>query len=465
MRSSTACGTGVWNGMNGSAEETIYALATASGRAGVSMFRVSGPAAFEGLRRLTGLIGLEPRMAVRATVSDGDAAIDDGLVLAFPGPASFTGEDVVEYQLHGGRAVQTAMLRTLAAQPGYRMAEPGEFSRRAVLNGKMDLTAAEGIADLVDAETEAQRLQARRQSRGALGALYQDWRQRMLRVLGHIEALVDFPDEDLPQEVWDGIRGQVYDLDASISAHLDDGGRGERLRDGLRMAIIGPPNAGKSSLLNWLSKRDAAIVSEVAGTTRDIIEIHLDIFGYPILVADTAGLREGADFIESEGIRRARAWAETADLVLDLADARSAGERQEAVFGNAERILIATKADLLSDAERGLLNKDRITVSVATGEGMDRLLAMIADKAAALMDLGEAPAITRARHRDGLTESLEHLRRALAQCAFEAEEFDVEYGLVAEDLRLAARALGRVTGAVDIEEILDLVFSEFCIGK
>ena len=442
MRSSTACGTGVWNGMNGSAEETIYALATASGRAGVSMFRVSGPAAFEGLRRLTGLIGLEPRMAVRATVSDGDAAIDDGLVLAFPGPASFTGEDVVEYQMHGGRAVQTAMLRALAAQPGYRMAEPGEFSRRAVLNGKMDLTAAEGIADLVDAETEAQRLQARRQSRGALGALYQDWRQRMLRVLGHIEALVDFPDEDLPQEVWDGIRGQVYDLDASISAHLDDGGRGERLRDGLRMAIIGPPNAGKSSLLNWLSKRDAAIVSEVAGTTRDIIEIHLDIFGYPILVADTAGLREGADFIESEGIRRARAWAETADLVLDLADARFAGERQGAVSGNAERILIATKADLLSDAERDPLNKDRITVSVATGEGMDRLLAMIADKAAALMDLGEAPAITRARHRDGLTESLEHLRRALAQCAFEAEEFGVEYGLVAEDLRLAARALG-----------------------
>lgn len=465
MRSSTACGTGVWNGMNGSAEETIYALATASGRAGVSMFRVSGPAAFEGLRRLTGLIGVEPRMAVRATVSDAEGAIDDGLVLTFPGPASFTGEDVVEYQMHGGRAVQTAMLRTLAAQPGYRMAEPGEFSRRAVLNGKMDLTAAEGIADLVDAETEAQRLQARRQSRGALGALYQDWRQRMLRVLGHIEALVDFPDEDLPQEVWDGIRGQVYDLDASISVHLDDGGRGERLRDGLRMAIIGPPNAGKSSLLNWLSKRDAAIVSEVAGTTRDIIEIHLDISGYPILVADTAGLREGADFIESEGIRRARAWAETADLVLDLADARFAGERQGAVSGNAERILIATKADLLSDAERDPLNKDRITVSVATGEGMDRLLVMIADKAAALMDLGEAPAITRARHRDGLTESLEHLRRALAQCAFEAEEFGVEYGLVAEDLRLAARALGRVTGAVDIEEILDLVFSEFCIGK
>ncbi len=467
MRSSAACGTGVWNGMNGSAEETIYALATASGRAGVSMFRVSGPAAFEGLQRLTGLIGVEPRMAVRATVSDGDGAIDDGLVLAFPGPASFTGEDVVEYQMHGGRAVQSAMLRALAAQPGYRMAEPGEFSRRAVLNGKMDLTAAEGIADLVDAETEAQRLQARRQSRGALGALYQDWRQRMLRVLGHIEALVDFPDEDLPPEVWDGIRGQVYDLDASISAHLDDGGRGERLRDGLRMVIIGPPNAGKSSLLNWLSKRDAAIVSDVAGTTRDVIEIHLDISGYPILVADTAGLREGADFIESEGIRRARAWADSADLVLDLADARSTGEKDEVepVSGNAERILIATKADLLSDAERGVLEKDRVAVSVATGEGMDGLLAMIADKAAILMDLGEAPAITRARHREGLTESLEHLRRALGQCAFEADEFDVEYGLVAEDLRLAARALGRVTGAVDIEEILDLVFSEFCIGK
>lgn len=461
------CGMGVENGMNGSAEETIYALATASGRAGVSMFRVSGPAAFAGLQRLTGLVGLEPRVAVRATVSDSEGAIDDGLVLAFPGPASFTGEDVVEYQMHGGRAVQSAMLRALAAQPGYRMAEPGEFSRRSVMNGKMDLTAAEGIADLVDAETEAQRLQARRQSRGALGTLYQGWRQRMLRVLGHIEALVDFPDEDLPPEVWDGIRGQVYDLDASISAHLDDGGRGERLRDGLRMAIIGPPNAGKSSLLNWLSKRDAAIVSDVAGTTRDIIEIHLDISGYPILVADTAGLREGADFIESEGIRRARAWAETADLVLDLADASSTGkgERLVPVSGDAERILIATKADLLPDSNRGQFGKDRIAISVATGEGMDGLLGMIAEKAAILMDLGEAPAITRARHREGLTESLEHLRRALTECAFKADEFDVEYGLVAEDLRLAARALGRVTGAVDIEEVLDLVFSEFCIGK
>ena len=208
-------------------------------------------------------------------------------------------------------------------------------------------------------------------------------------------------------------------------------------------------------------------MSDVAGTTRDIIETYLDIFGYPVLVADTAGLREGADFIESEGIRRARAWAESADLILDLADVRSPMERDEVepVTGNAERLLVATKIDLLSDSERGQMNKDRLGVSVMTGEGMDRLLAVIGEKAAVLMDLGETPAITRARHRAGLTESLEHLRRALARCSFEAEEGDVEYGLVAEDLRLASRALGRVTGAVDIEEVLDLVFSEFCIGK
>ena len=453
--------------MNGSTEETIYALATASGRAGISIFRVSGPAAFRGLKRLTGLLGVEPRKAVRVTVFNGEGPIDDGLVLAFPGPASFTGEDVVEYQMHGGRAVQAAMIRALADQPGYRIAEPGEFSWRAVFNGKMDLTAAEGIADLVDAETEAQRRQAQRQSRGALGIVYQDWRHRMLRVLGHIEALVDFPDEDLPQEVWCGIRRQVYDLEASVSAHLADGGRGERLRDGLRMAIIGPPNVGKSSLLNWLSKRDIAIVSDVAGTTRDIIETYLDISGYPVLVADTAGLREGADRIESEGIRRARAWAESADLILDLADVRSLMERDkgEPVTGHAERLLVATKVDLLSHFERGQLNQDQLMVSTVTGEGMDRLLTLVGEKASILMDLGETPAITRARHRAGLTEALEHLRRALDQCSFDAGEDGVEYGLVAEDLRLATRALGRVTGAVDIEEILDLVFSEFCIGK
>jgi len=450
--------------MNGSPDDTIYALASAAGRAGVAVFRVSGPGAFEGLRCLTGLAGVEPRYAVRATVRDGEEVVDDGLVLAFAAPASFTGEDVVEYQLHGGRAVETAMLRVLAKQPGYRIAEPGEFSRRAVLNGKMDLTAAEGIADLVDAETDAQRVQARRQSRGALGALYADWRAQIVKILAYIEALVDFPDEDLPEEVWQRIRSQMEVLETGIAAHLDDGGRGERLRDGLRMAIIGPPNAGKSSLLNWLSRRDAAIVSDVAGTTRDVIEVHLDISGFPILVADTAGLRESMDSVETEGIRRARAWAASADLVLDLREAADESAPVETVEGQ-ERILVATKVDQLSEAARAKLSGSRIGVSVKTGEGTDRLLSRIGEIAADLMDVGEAPALTRARHREGLAECLEHLRRARAQASFEAGEEDVEYGLVAEDLRLAARALGRVTGAVDIEEILDLVFSEFCIGK
>lgn len=445
--------------MNASPDDTIYALASAAGRAGVAVFRASGPAAFEGLQRLTGLVGIEPRYAVRATVRDGEEVVDDGLVLAFAAPASFTGEDVVEYQLHGGRAVETAMLRALAAQPGHRIAEPGEFSRRAVLNGKMDLTAAEGIADLVDAETDAQRLQARRQSRGALGALYQDWRAQIIRILAYIEALVDFPDEDLPPEVWAEIRRRMESLESGISGHLDDGGRGERLRDGLRMAIVGPPNAGKSSLLNWLSRRDAAIVSDVAGTTRDVIEVHLDIKGFPVLVADTAGLREGMDSVETEGIRRARAWADSADLVLDL---REAGDEGSVESGDgSERILVATKIDRGEHSGAD----GRIGISVKTGEGTDLLLARIGEAAARLMDVGEAPALTRARHREGLSDCLEHLRRAAALADFKEGEEGVEYGLVAEDLRLAARSLGRVTGAVDIEEILDLVFSEFCIGK
>lgn len=450
--------------MNGAANDTIYALATAAGRAGVAVYRVSGRGAFPGLQALTGLVGIEPRYAVRATVTDGAEVVDDGLVLAFAAPASFTGEDVVEYQLHGGRAVESAMLRALSRLEGYRAAEPGEFSRRAVLNGKMDLTAAEGIADLVDAETEAQRIQARRQSRGALGTLYGDWRRMIIKILAYIEALVDFPDEDLPPEVWAEISAQMQVLEDGISSHLDDGGRGERLRDGLRMAIVGPPNAGKSSLLNWLSKRDVAIVSDVAGTTRDVIEVHLDISGYPVLVADTAGLRESVDSIETEGIRRARAWAESADLVLELAEAgtdtdSSSGE------GGPERLLVATKVDRVAKTAREALSKERLPVSVMTGEGTEDLLAHIAEAAARLMDVGEAPALTRARHREGLMVCLEHLRRAASLAAFETGHEEVEFGLVAEDLRLAARALGRVTGVVDIEEILDLVFSEFCIGK
>lgn len=450
--------------MRGSPDDTIYALASASGRAGVAVFRVSGPAAFEGLRDLTGLAGIEPRYALRASVGVGGEAIDDGLVLAFPGPASFTGEDVVEYQLHGGRAVESAMLRALSGLEGHRLAEPGEFTRRAVLNGKMDLTAAEGLADLVDAETDAQRIQARRQSRGALGALYQDWRSEIIRILAYIEALVDFPDEDLPPEVWSEIRSRMAELESGIRNHLDDGGRGERLRDGLRMAIVGPPNAGKSSLLNWLSKRDAAIVSEVAGTTRDVIEVHLDISGFPVLVADTAGLRESTDSIETEGIRRARAWAESADLVLDLLEA---GEEGEADLGREgpERILVGTKIDRLPEVGRAAALGERLGISVRSGEGMEMLMARISEATARLMDLGEAPALTRARHRQGLSACLEHLVRAGADGAFDGSEGEAEFGLVAEDLRLAARELGKVTGAVDVEEILDLVFSEFCIGK
>jgi tRNA modification GTPase len=276
--------------------ETIFALATAPGRAGVAVVRVSGPKTALVLKAFTGNDSFRPRVASLRTLRDprNREALDDALVLWFPGPRSFTGEDVAELHLHGGRAVVAGVVEALGALPGLRVAEPGEFTRRAFENGKLDLTAAEGLADLVDAETSAQRRQALRQMEGALGRVYEGWRERLTRALAHIEADIDFPDEDLPTGVADAVRPVLDTLVAEIQAHLEDGRRGERLREGLHIAIVGAPNAGKSSLLNALARREAAIVSARAGTTRDVIEVHLDLGGFPVVLADTAGLREAA---------------------------------------------------------------------------------------------------------------------------------------------------------------------------
>lgn len=436
---------------------TIFALSSAPGRAGVAVIRLSGPAAGSALSALTGRPLPPARQATLAALVDprSDDLLDRALVLHFPGPASFTGEDVVELHVHGGRAVVDSVFDALAAMPGLRPAEPGEFTRRAFENGKLDLTEAEGIADLVDAETRAQQRQALRQMDGALGRLYDGWRDRLSRALAHIEADLDFPDEDLPEGVAEQVRPELALLIAEIGRHLDDNRRGERLRSGVQIAILGPPNAGKSSLLNALARRDAAIVSERAGTTRDVIEVHLDLGGYPVIVADTAGLRQASDEIEDEGIRRARARAEQADVKILLFDALDWPELDPEVTGLADgdSLTVLNKLDLRPDLD---LPEGFIGVSVRTGEGMGGLLGRLEELVADRLGGSGAPSLTRLRHRQALEECREALLRAEGAPLPE---------LVAEDVRLALRALGRITGKVDVEDLLDIVFRDFCIGK
>ena len=330
--------------------QTIFALASGRGRAGIAVVRVSGPHAGPALERLAGRTP-PPRRAVRARIRDGSGELlDDGLILWFPAPASFTGEDVAELHVHGGRAVIDGLLQALGRCPGLRPADPGEFSRRAFANRKLDLTAAEGLADLIEAETAAQRRQALRQLQGELAGLYDGWRARLLQALAHAEAAIDFADEDLPLDLEASVGGSVRALAVELAAHLDDGRRGERLRSGIEVAIVGPPNAGKSSLLNALAGRAAAIVSPHPGTTRDVIEVALDLGGYPVLLADTAGVRDGIDEVEREGVARARARAQTADIRLVVLDGALWPHADEATLGLIDEtsIVVLNKADLLA---------------------------------------------------------------------------------------------------------------------
>jgi tRNA modification GTPase len=440
---------------------TIFALATAPGRSGVAVVRVSGPDAAVTLAALTNRPLPEPRRAALVTLRDpasGDA-LDDALVLRFTAPASFTGEDVVELHLHGGRAVVAGVIAALAARPGLRLAEPGEFTRRAFENGKLDLTEAEAVADLIDAETTAQRRQALRQMDGALGRLYDGWRDRLTRALAHIEADIDFAEDDLPGGVADAVRPVIERLLAEITDHLNDGGRGERLREGLHIAIVGAPNAGKSSLLNALARRDAAIVSARAGTTRDIIEVQLDLGGYPVVLADTAGLREAAaDEVEEEGIRRARDRAARADVKVAVFDATALPDLDPATLAliDADSVVVLNKCDVATVTPPAIAGASPVLLSARTGAGLrdleQRLTAFSADRLA----VGSAPSLTRARHRAALDECRTALGRALTAPLPE---------LAAEDIRLASRALGRITGRVDVEDLLDIIFRDFCIGK
>lgn len=441
---------------------TIFAPATAPGRGAVAIIRLSGPGAGSALNALCGECP-PPRLATLRKVRDpaDGAVLDQALILWFPTPDSVTGEDVAEIHLHGGLAVSASVLDALAAMPDLRPAESGDFTRRAFENGKMDLTEAESIADLVDAETRGQQAQALRQMQGALGRVYDGWRQRLMRGLAHLEADLDFPDEELPDDVTLSVRSETAALASEIAAHLDDGRRGERLRAGFRVVILGAPNVGKSSLLNALARRDAAIVSERAGTTRDVVEVHLSLGGMPVILLDTAGLRESVDEIEEEGIRRARERAADADFKLFVFDATAEPDPEVLALVDGDSLIVANKLDLAPrrDGPIRLGGVVASGLSVRTGQGLDTLEARLTEAVTARLTGSDAPALTRARHRSALEDCLAALRRAAGAAGAAEPE------LAAEDVRLAVRSLGRITGRVDVEDLLDVIFRDFCIGK
>ena len=440
------------------AVETIYALSSAPGRAGIAVIRVSGPEAGAVYAAFTGVATDVPRLVQRVNLRDpvSGERLDDGLAIWFPAPHSYTGEDVVEFHIHGGIAVPSAVLDALSRKSGLRFAEPGEFTRRAFLGGKLDLTESEGVIDLIDAETDAQRRQALRQSGGALRQLYEAWIDRLTGVLAHLEADIDFPDEDLPDTIIGAEKHHILLLIDQMSQHLDDGQRGERLRSGLEIAIIGPPNAGKSSLLNLLARRDAAIVSSRAGTTRDVIEVHLDLAGYPVVLADTAGIREADDEVEQEGVRRALGAAARADLKIAIFDAAEEPPPAPSYI-DQDTIVVVNKIDRAPvpawAADAGIR---QFAISVTTGVGVEALMTGLQELVAERIGITAAPMITRARHREAVADSAAALQRSVVATLPE---------LAVEDVRLAVRALGRITGRVDIENILDVVFRDFCIGK
>jgi tRNA modification GTPase len=447
-----------------SGRNTIFALATARGRAAIAVVRLSGPEAGQALKALAGALP-PPRRARLAPLYDptDHTLLDRALVLWLPGPESYTGEDSAELHIHGGPAVIAGVVSALGRLSGLRPAEAGEFTRRAFENGRLDLTAAEALADLIAAETASQRRQALDQLGGSLGKLYENWRAELLHLMALAEAEIDFPDEDVPEGVLERARTKLQSLHAAISAHLADQGRGERLRAGFQVALLGAPNVGKSSLLNALAKREVAIVSDEPGTTRDVLEAHFDLGGYPVTIADMAGLREAEGRVEAIGIARARARGEAADLRLLLVEATGTltPPRELAKLARPDDILVATKADLVPEGDKvghPLAGTAFIAVSALKNRGLDELLGLLEERAEAALGADEAPVISRARHRAALEECRECLDRALIR----RDDF---LELLAEDLRLAARALGRLTGRVDVEDILDVVFSEFCIGK
>ena len=437
------------------AKNTIFALASGSGKAGIAVIRISGPSAGAAYQILSKKPIPKPRRVtnVRLFSPNSNEVLDDGLVIYYIAPASFTGEDVIELHIHGGLSVIASISEALNSIDDVRLAEAGEFTRRAFDNGKLDLTAAEGLADLINAETGSQRRQAQRQLRGELASIYNGWRARLINSIALFEAEIDFSDEDLPPGLQDKVTSEVFQINTEITRHLDDKNQGEILRNGFYITIVGPPNAGKSSLLNRLSKRDVAIVSEKAGTTRDVIEVRIELDGYPVILADTAGLRESEDDLESEGVRRAEERAKNADLKLVVFDGAVWPEKDEKTqeLVDENTLILVNKSDLIKQTEIKTL-----AVSSLNGHGFDDLLGTLKKEVFERCGVSASPALTRTRHRAALIDCRTCLERFRGKS--EAE-------LKAEDLRLAARALGKITGQVNVEEVLDIIFGEFCIGK
>ncbi|MET4291680.1 tRNA modification GTPase [Bradyrhizobium sp. LB8.2] len=448
-------------------DQTIFALSSGRPPSALAVVRVSGPGASLALTTLAGKLTM-PRQASRRLLRDGAGQpIDDAVVLWFPGPASATGEDVAEFHVHGGRAVLAALLAAISVIPNMRAAEPGEFTRRAFENGKLDLTEAEGLDDLIHADTDRQRRQALRQLQGLLGNRARDWRERIIEASALIEAGIDFSDEgDVPAELRAPAVKAIEALHGEIAEVLAAQGQAERLRDGLVVAIAGEPNVGKSTLINQLARRDVAIVSPHAGTTRDVIEVQLDLDGYPVTVIDTAGIRETDDPVEQEGVRRARARAEDADLVLWLVEGGSAvdpdamGSLGKSGSGSSPSSgsvwIVRNKIDLSGDKDAG--PRGGFGISASRGDGIPELVDALVKFAADFFGTTEGALVTRARQRDLLRRASDSLRRSL-ELVEEGEE------LAAEELRAAAYALGRLLGRVDVEDVLGAIFQKFCIGK
>ncbi|MGL3105626.1 tRNA uridine-5-carboxymethylaminomethyl(34) synthesis GTPase MnmE [Bradyrhizobium sp. BR 1432] len=447
-------------------DQTIFALSSGRPPSAIAMVRVSGPQAGVVLTTLTGTLPA-PRQASRRLLRDGmGQPIDDAVVLWFPGPASATGEDVAEFHVHGGRAVLSALLASISDIPNARAAEPGEFTRRAFENGKLDLTEAEGLDDLIHADTDRQRRQALRQLQGLLGHRARDWRERIIEASALIEAGIDFSDEgDVPAELLAPAIKAIRALHGEIAEVLAAQGQAERLRDGLVVAIAGEPNVGKSTLMNQLARREVAIVSPHAGTTRDVIEVQLDLDGYPVTVIDTAGIRETDDPVEQEGVRRARARAEDADLVLWLVEGSQAIDPDAArslwKAGEGDRTggsiwIVRNKIDLGGVGEAG--RRSEFDISASRGDGIPQLVDAMVTFASEFFGTSEGALVTRARQRDLLRQAADSLRRSL-ELVEEGEE------LAAEELRAAAYALGRLLGRVDVEDVLGAIFQKFCIGK
>ena len=442
---------------------TIYALSTGPGISGIAIIRVSGEDTKKIIRLLTNENLPKARVATLRKINKINTSelIDEGIILWFPGPESYTGEDMAEFHVHGSKAVIDALHSSISQIENCRLAEPGEFTKLAFQNGKINLLKAESIADLISAETEIQRQQAVKIMNGKSSEIFNDLREKLLKILSNVEAKIDFPDEDLPVDVLKNIKKISNEVILSIKKILNDQKVGERIREGFKIAIIGPTNAGKSSLLNHLSKRDVALVSEIAGTTRDVIETHLNIDGYPVVVSDTAGIRDSKNEIEKKGIKLALDKAENADLKLIIIDAKSIdfkGVLKQLMDENA--ILVVNKSDLLkNDLSSEIKNFEHVLISVKNNLNIEKLILKIKDKLKNKFITNEDILITRERHRQHLEQSLNYLKNFEEKN--EAEDFDK----AAEDLRLATRHLGMIVGKVDVEEILGSIFNDFCIGK